>query len=222
MAEGSQGYGSGAADRNGHTGRTTLHCYGPGFYFAWGRECIHLEPKATGAVEGKSLDSAGRAAWQSPGSDPLQPLSGPLQVTSYGAITRSGYRIEKLIYESEPGIFVPSLLYVPDAGASKKAAVLMVTGDGKAASASEAEQFAASGTVVLSIDMRGTGETRVDTDVNSREFDHYFGDFNDTMTALLVGKTMAGMRALDISRGVDVLNSRKEVDANQVYGYGKD
>ena len=151
-----------------------------------------------------------------------EPPSGPLQVTSYGAITRSGYRVEKLIYESEPGIFVPSLLYVPDAGASKKAAVLMVTGDGKAASASEAEQFAASGTVVLSIDMRGTGETRVETDVNSREFDHYFGDFNDTMTALLVGKTMAGMRALDISRGVDVLTSRKEVDANQVYGYGKD
>ena len=151
-----------------------------------------------------------------------EPPSGPLQVTSYGAITRSGYRIEKLIYESEPGIFIPSLLYVPDAGASKKAAVLMVTGDGKAASASEAEQFAASGTVVLSIDMRGTGETRVDTDVNSREFDHYFGDFNNTMTALLVGKTMAGMRALDISRGVDVLTSRKEVDPNQVYGYGKD
>ena len=151
-----------------------------------------------------------------------EPPSGPLQVTSYGAITRSGYRIEKLIYESEPGIFIPSLLYVPDAGASKKAAVLMVSGDGKAASASEAEQFAASGTVVLSIDMRGTGETRVDADVNSREFDHYFGDFNNIMTALLVGKTMAGMRALDISRGVDVLTSRREVDPNQVYGYGKD
>ena len=77
-------------------------------------------------------------------------------------------------------------------------------------------------TVVLSIDAWGTGETRVDTDVNSREFDHYFGDFNDIMTALLVGKTMAGMRALDISRGVDVLTSRKGVDPNQVYGYGKD
>src|SRR5437773_2478513 len=84
------------------------------------------------------------------------------------------------------------------------------------------EQFVTSGTVVLSIDARGTGETRVDTDVNSLEFDHYFGDFSDIMTALLVGKTMAGMRALDISRGVDLLTSRKEVDPNQVYGYGKD
>jgi len=151
-----------------------------------------------------------------------EPPSGPLQVTSYGTITRPGYRIEKLIYESEPGIVIPSLLYIPDAGASRRAAVLMVTGDGKASSVTEAEQFVTSGTVVLSIDARGTGETRVDTDVNSREFDHYFGDFSDIMTALLVGKTMAGMRALDISRGVDLLTSRKEVDPNQVYGYGKD
>src|SRR6266704_2141258 len=120
-----------------------------------------------------------------------EPPSGPLQVAHYGTITRSGYRIEKLIYESEPGIVIPALLYVPDAGASKKAALLMVSGDGKAASTAEAEQFATSGTVVLSIDMRGTGETRVDTDMNSRESDHYFGDFSDIMTALLVGKTMA-------------------------------
>ena len=151
-----------------------------------------------------------------------EPPSGPVQVTPYGTITRSGYRIEKLIYESEPGIVIPSLLYIPEARASKKAAVIMVAGDGKATSAPEAEQFAISGTVVLSIDVRGTGETRVDTDVNSREFDDYFGDFNDIMTALLVGKTMVGMRALDISRGVDLLTSRKEVDPNQVYGYGKD
>src|SRR5207245_9795380 len=151
-----------------------------------------------------------------------EPPSGPLQVTSYGTITRPGYRIEKLIYESEPGIVIPSLLDVPDAGASRRAAVLMVTGDGKASSVTEAEQFVTCGTVVLSMDARGTGETRVDTDVNSREFDHYFGDFSDIMTALLVGKSMAGMRALDISRGVDLLTSRKEVDPNQVYGYGKD
>jgi len=151
-----------------------------------------------------------------------EPPSGPLQVAHYGTITRSGYRIEKLIYESEPGIVIPALLYVPDAGASKKAALLMVTGDGKAASTAEAEQFATSGTVVLSIDMRGTGETRVDTDMNSRESDRYFGDFSDIMTALLVGKTMAGMRALDVARGIDLLLSRNEVDPNQVYGYGKD
>src|SRR5256885_12778237 len=72
MADGIMGSGTGAAERKCHTGKTTLHCNGQGFYFAWGRECFHLEPKATGAVKGKPLDSAGGAAWQSPGSDPLR------------------------------------------------------------------------------------------------------------------------------------------------------
>ena len=148
--------------------------------------------------------------------------SGTLQVTPYGTTSRSGYHIEKLIYQSEPGILIPALLYIPDAGAGKKPALLMIAGEGKAESASEAERFALSGTVVLSIDARGVGETSVTTDVNSREFDRYFGDFNDIMAALLVGKTMAGMRALDISRGLDLLASRKEVDSNRTYAYGKD
>ncbi|PYV95869.1 MAG: hypothetical protein DMG89_19910 [Acidobacteria bacterium] len=146
----------------------------------------------------------------------------PLQQNPYGTLSRSGYHIERLIYESEPGIVIPSLLYVPDAGAGKKAAVLMVTGDGKADSASEAEQFVKAGVIVLSIDARGFGESRVSTDVNSRDFDHYFGDFDSAMTALMIGKTMVGMRALDITRGVDLLSARQEVDANKIYVYGKD
>src|SRR5207237_1143400 len=39
-----------------------------------------------------------------------------LQVRPYGTIPRSGYHIEKLTYESEPGITIPSLLFVPDGG----------------------------------------------------------------------------------------------------------
>ena len=48
-----------------------------------------------------------------------EPPTGPLQVTSYGTITRPGYRIEKLIYESEPGIVIPSLLFLMQALAEK-------------------------------------------------------------------------------------------------------
>ncbi len=148
--------------------------------------------------------------------------SGPLQVKPYGNIARSGYHIEKLTYVSEPGIMTPALLYIPDRGNAKKAAMLMVDGDGKAASASQAEDFVKSGMVVLSIDARGFGESRVSTDVNSREFARYFGDYDDIMTTLLIGKTMVGMRALDISRGVDLLAARQEVDRDKIYGYGKD
>src|SRR5438034_5853475 len=148
-----------------------------------------------------------------------EPPSASLQVRPYGTISRSGYHIEKLTYESEPGITIPSLLFVPDGGDGKKAAVLMVSGDGKKASAPEAEQLVTSGMVVLSIDARGFGET-ANPDVTSREFGHYFGDYKDAMTALLVGKTMVGMRALDITRGVDLLSARQGIDRDKIYVYG--
>src|SRR5438034_6892236 len=148
-----------------------------------------------------------------------EPSSTSLQVRPYGTIPRSGYHIEKLTYESEPGITIPSLLFVPDGGDGKKAAVLMVSGDGKKASAPEAEQLVTSGMVVLSIDARGFGET-ANPDVTSREFGHYFGDYKDAMTALLVGKTMVGMRALDITRGVDLLSARQGIDRDKIYVYG--
>ena len=149
------------------------------------------------------------------------PPSTPLQVKPYGTISRSGYHIEKLTYESESGITIPSLLFVPDGGDDKKAAVLMVSGDGKKASAPQAEQLVKSGMVVLSLDARGFGETQVNADVNSKEFDHYFGDFRDAMTALLVGKTMVGMRALDVTRGIDLLSARSDIDRDKIYVYGK-
>ena len=149
-----------------------------------------------------------------------EPSSTSLQVRPYGTIPRSGYHIEKLTYESEPGITIPSLLFVPD-GDGKRAGVLLVSGDGKKASAPEAEQLVTSGMVVLSIDARGFGETQVNTDVDRKEFDHYFGDFKDAMTALLIGKTMVGMRALDITRGVDLLSARQGIDRGKIYVYGK-
>ena len=144
-----------------------------------------------------------------------------VQVRSYGTISRSGYHIEKLTYESEPGITIPSLLFVPDGGHDKKPAVVVVSGDGKKASAPQAEQLVISGMVVLAIDARGFGETQVNTETNSEEFNRYFGDFRDAMTALLVGKTMVGMRALDINRGVDLLSARRDVDRDRIYAYGK-
>ena len=47
-----------------------------------------------------------------------------------------------------------------------------------------------------------------------------FGDFGNSMEAFLVGKTLLGMRAADIWRGVDWLVSRPEVDAARIYSFG--
>ena len=153
-----------------------------------------------------------------------EPPSGPVGVSSYGVLTRPGYRIEKLIYESEPGILIPSLLYLPDKGTARSAAVLLVAGEGKAAVASAAEGYAKSGLVVLSIDARGFGETqpRVDTSgPGDSEFFSYFGNYEEIQIAMLLGKSMTGMRAQDITRGIDLLVTRPEVDHDRIYAYGK-
>ena len=148
------------------------------------------------------------------------PQTGPVAVSTFGTIAQPGYRIEKLTYESAPGIIVPSLLYIPEGGAARKPALLMVDGAGKAGSAAAQEHFAKAGVIVLSIDARGLGETR--PDIGRGDFARYFGDYDDGMSAVMMGKTLAGMRAEDIVRGLDLLSARPDVDAKQLSGYGKD
>jgi len=57
--------------------------------------------------------------------------------------------------------------------------------------------------VVLAMDMRGCGETRPRHNPDeSDETCRYFGQYGSAMRAFLVGKTLVGPRARDISRGV--------------------
>jgi cephalosporin-C deacetylase-like acetyl esterase len=147
--------------------------------------------------------------------------TGPVPVTPYGTIHGGGYHIEKLVYESEPGILVPAVLYVPDGGAQRKPTVLLADGGGKASAAEGAEKLVRSGNVVLSVDLRGMGETRIAPEVNDTDSYRYFGDYEDAMTAILMNRTLAGMRARDIIRGLDMLAARPDVDSEKFTGWGK-
>jgi cephalosporin-C deacetylase-like acetyl esterase len=151
-----------------------------------------------------------------------QAASGAVSVRAFGVLWRDGYRIEKLVYESEPEIAIPALLYVPASPGGKKPAVLLASGRGKAAANEDAAGLAQRGYVVLSIDARGFGETRRTADGNGSDWPRYFGDFESAMTAMLTGRNLVGMRARDVIRGVDVLAARAEVDAAAIAGYGKE
>jgi cephalosporin-C deacetylase-like acetyl esterase len=167
------------------------------------------------------LDAAGLRAAARRLSGYEQP-QGPLEVKQYGALPRNGYRIEKLVYQSEPGILVPALLYVPEGGAAKKPAVIAADGAGKSAAAADYAEYARHGTVVLSIDARGWGEGVEAAPVRSRlDYPVLFGDYDSAQTAILLGRTLTGMRAADIVRGVDLLLSRPEVDGGAVSGHGR-
>jgi cephalosporin-C deacetylase-like acetyl esterase len=150
----------------------------------------------------------------------------PLRVTSYGRFERPGMRVEKLTYETEPGIAIPSLLFIPtsavsQARTSRNPGIILLDARGKSGSVEDAEALARAGNVVLAPDLRGFGETQpAFLHRESRIGD--FGDYRDSMTALLVGKTMPGMRALDIIGGVDLLAGRSDVDPARIKAWGRD
>jgi cephalosporin-C deacetylase-like acetyl esterase len=145
---------------------------------------------------------------------------GPVHISAYGTMTPPGLRIEKFVYESEPGISVPALLFIPAGGGERKPAILIADSRGKSASATDAEALATQGNIVLVVDLRGFGETRPKVN-DTGSYSRYFGDYRDSMMALLVGKTMTGMRALDIVRGLDVLAARGDVDAARIAVAGR-
>ena len=121
---------------------------------------------------------------------------------------------------SEPGIFIPALLFVPKAFVSSRPSIIYVNSKGKAAETGEIEQLVSSGAVVLSIEPRGMGETAVNEAPDGQRYSGYFGDYADSMLAVLQRKTLVGMRATDVSRAVDLLAARSDVDISKIYGVG--
>ena len=100
----------------------------------------------------------------------------PLNAKVMGETQMEGFRIEKVVYESQPNFFVTALLYVPEKqgtgnrgqgtgnegqGTAKFPAVVMAPGhaaSGKAGDYAMASTFARNGFVVLSYDPIGQGE----------------------------------------------------------------
>ena len=178
-------------------------------------------------VHSLNLKRLAQVRGQTPNLDSLRkvlsyaPLSTPVSARTYGTLERDGYRIEKLTFDSEPGILVPALLYLPSES-GRKPGVVLAHGQGKAAGHSIADQLARDGKVVLSVDLRGLGETRAFDDENGSDWPRYFGDYRSAMTALLTGKPLAGMRTEDVVRAIDLLRSRPEVDTASLLAYGVD
>jgi cephalosporin-C deacetylase-like acetyl esterase len=148
------------------------------------------------------------------------PATASLRIATFGETTRTAYRLEKLTYESEPGIAIPALLFVPNVGPARKPAVIFADAKGKASAAAEAGQLAAKGYITLVPDLRGFGETQPPLDRRD-SFVRNFGDYGNSLTALLIGKTMVGMRAADVVRTVDLLAARKDVDPSRVAVVGR-
>lgn len=179
-------------------------------------------PPLTNGSDAETFRAAIRERVQTVASVQIPTAEPP--VHRYGKIERDGYHIQKFIYESEPGILIPSLLFIPD-GSGRRPAIVYVHGQGKAFEAGagrEIEKFTKAGYVVLAVDLRGMGETYSLQDDNGSDFPRYFGQWDSTMTPLLMGESLVGMRAYDILQGLNVLAAMPEVDIERVSGIGKE
>ena len=141
-----------------------------------------------------------------------------------GKLERDGYRVEKLIYESQPGYFVTASVYVP-AGSGPFPAVLGTAGHSAGGKAYTLYQrvwisLAKRGFVVLAFDPMGQGERLEYFDPATKRSRLGSGGTGEHTMAgiqcLLTGTSYARYELWDGIRGVDYLLSRPDVDGKRI------
>ena len=112
------------------------------------------------------------------------------------------FRTQQIAIETEPGLELAATLYLPNTR-GRKPAVLLVSG-----TPSQGARMALRGRVALALEPRGLPL--------ESPSGRLIGDWITNTRALLIGRSLAGMRAGDIIRGVDVLVARGDVNAASV------
>ncbi len=141
-------------------------------------------------------------------------------VKHVGSINREGYRIEKLIIQRNAEIVLPALLFLPTGVAQKRHATIYVDGRGKShdsASGETIEKLVRGGRIVLSVDLRGFGET-ADRGSNKKFFnvEHRVANL-----AMHLGQPLLGQRVDDIFTAADVMAARDDVVQLDLVGIGR-
>jgi hypothetical protein len=150
------------------------------------------------------------------------PEGGPslLAPRTYRRGVSSGATWELLTFNSEDGLPLPALLWIPTNHPTTPRCLIVADSLGKAAFAKSGwvEPLLAQGLAVLAVDLRGRGETL------GRYGPTYDTNFRLLANQVLSGSPLAGRRAYDILRAIDYLGTRKDVSlANlAVAGFNED
>lgn len=154
----------------------------------------------------------------------------PLHPQITGRVAMDGFHIEKLIFESLPGVYVTALLYVPD-GSNKDQggvqkdrhpAVLVPAGhaeNGKAHYQSLCQRLVQRGYVVISWDPVGQGERSQfwDTKSGKSRYNRICAEHAIMGNlAYLAGTNLARWEIWDGLRAFDYLLTRPEVDPDRI------
>jgi cephalosporin-C deacetylase-like acetyl esterase len=153
-------------------------------------------------------------------------LDHPLGVRNLVTTPRKGYSIEKLEFLSEPGIFIPAWVFVPESKEDRSPATLFVHEAGKEVEGGEfglLERLARKGQLVIAVDVRGIGGTRPPhADNRTGEFAHLFNvETAMSYMAWYMDESLFGMRVQDVVRSMDYALSRPDVDPGNLRVIGK-
>jgi hypothetical protein len=152
----------------------------------------------------------------------LPPERTPLRPQITGKLQMDGFHIEKLIFESLPGVYVSSLLYVPDDSLAHHPAILVAAGHaptGKSYYQALCQRLVQRGYVVISWDPIGQGERSQfwDTKTGKSRYNLICAEHAVLGNlAYLAGTNLARWEIWDGIRAVDYLLTRSEVDSERI------
>jgi cephalosporin-C deacetylase-like acetyl esterase len=149
------------------------------------------------------------AAW---GGFPEKPCD--LEPRKLGEIQRDGYRVEKLVFQTRPGVWMTANAYVPDK-AGRLPAILNVHGHWAGAKQDPVVQSRCIAAVklgffVLAVDAFGAGERGL-----GKKLGEYHGEMV-AATLFPVGLPLSGLQVYENMRAVDYLTTRQEVDPDRI------
>ena len=139
-----------------------------------------------------------------------------------GTVSGTGFHIEKLIYQSLPGLYVTALVYVPENGDKLHPAILVPAGhspDGKNHYQALCERLVLRGYLVISWDPVGQGERSQFWDAKAKKsrYNLICGEHAVMGNlAYLAGANLARWEAWDGMRAVDYLLTRPDVDGARI------
>jgi cephalosporin-C deacetylase-like acetyl esterase len=161
----------------------------------------------------------------------------PLNERHIVTTPREGYRIEKMEFLSEPDVYIPTWVFVPESTNGVLPTIVYLSDEGMESDGMEftgefgpawtpgvLDQLARSGYLVIAADVRGVGETESSrsSSLTSGEFGQLF-DANTSMSyaAWFMNQSLLGMRVQDVVRTVDYALQREHADDRNLHLIGK-
>ena len=139
----------------------------------------------------------------------------PLNARTVATVKKDGYRVEKVLFESMPNLFVTANLFIPD-GDGRRPAIVMSCGHADTGKDCDIYLRACviavkQGFVALMYDPYEQGERREFPGIGSTQHHNIIG-----VKASLLGWSMPMLRIWDGMRAIDYAESRPEVDKDRI------